>query len=104
MDRLQQLIAFVREEPHDPFNQYALALEYLKHDPAQSESLFTTLMEEHPDYLPTYYPFAQLLAGLRDRLRTERVFQLGIDQARKSNDAKALRELRAAYQDWQDNL
>lgn len=104
MDRLQQLIAFQQEEPHDPFNQYALALEYLKHDPAKSESLFSSLLEEHPDYLPTYYPFAQLLAGKQDRQRTESVFQAGIEQARKSNDQKALRELRSAYQDWQDNL
>ena len=101
MDRLQQLIAFQQEEPSDPFNQYALALEYLKHDPAKSESLFTELMETHPEYLPTYYPFAQLLAGKKDRQRTESVFLAGIEQARVSNDLKALRELRSAYQDWQ---
>lgn len=104
MDRLQQLIAFQQQEPDDPFNQYALALEYLKHDPAKSESLFTSLIESHPEYLPTYYPFAHLLAGKPDRERTTMVFRSGIEQAIKANDLKTLRELRSAYQDWQDNL
>ena len=36
MDRLGQLKQFVAEEPDDPFNAYALALEYLKTDPKES--------------------------------------------------------------------
>lgn len=104
MDRLHQLIAFQQQEPDDPFNQYALALEYLKHDPAKSESLFTSLIKSHPEYLPTYYPFAHLLAGKQERERAEMVFKSGIEQAIKANDHKTLRELKSAYQDWQDNL
>ena len=98
MDRLTQLKQFASEEPNDPFNRYALALEYLKTDPAQAISLFDQLTQTHPEYLPTYYPFALLLIEKKEIEKAERVFLSGIERAK--NDAKTLKELKSAYQDW----
>ena len=53
MNRLEQLRQFAAEEPHDPFNHYALALEYLKTNPREAENLFEQLLQQHPEYLPT---------------------------------------------------
>jgi Tfp pilus assembly protein PilF len=100
MNRLQQLEEFLREEPQNPFNHYAVALEYLKIDPGHARQLFEHLLQHFPAYLPTYYPLAQLLAELRETAQAEEVFARGIKEAERVGDAKTLRELRAAYNDW----
>ncbi len=99
MDRIQQLEEFLREDPGDPFNTYALALEYMKSDPGKASKLFEGLVEQRPDYLPTYYPFAQLLTEKQDG-RAEAIFKQGIETARRLNEAKALKELSSAYTNW----
>jgi tetratricopeptide (TPR) repeat protein len=100
VDRIKQLEEFFKEDPNDAFNSYALALEYLKSDPQKSYELFESLLNKHPDYLPTYYPFAHLLTELRQPDKAESIFKQGIDVARRVNDPKTLRELSAAYNDW----
>ncbi len=104
MDRLSQLKQFAMDEPDDPFNLYALALEYLKTDTGESIKLFEHLIGKHPDYSPTYYPYAQLLGERKDNHDAERIYQCGISIARKNGEAKTLRELQAAYNDWKFNL
>ena len=100
MDRLQQLKQFAQEEPDDPFNLYALALEYLKTEPSEALSIFKRLLDTKPGYLPTYYPYAQLLAEKQFPEIAEEVFKAGIKVARNANDLKTMRELQAAYNDW----
>ncbi len=100
MDRLEQLKQFAIEEPEDPFNHYALALEYLKIDPSEAIRLFDALSLSHPDYLPTYYPYAQLLIERKEIEKAESVFQKGMSTARTKNEVKTLREIEALYNDW----
>lgn len=89
----------MREDPGDPFNSYALALEYLKYDQDKALDLFFTLINSRPDYLPTYYPLSQLLSERQDK-RAEEIFRRGIDTARRLNDLKTFKELTNAYNDW----
>jgi predicted Zn-dependent protease len=103
MTRLEQLKQFIKEDPLDPFNHYALALEYLKTNPAEALNIFKTLLDNHPQYLPTYYPYAQLLAETKESERAEEVFQSGIAAAKEANDLKTMREIQAAYNDWRDS-
>jgi hypothetical protein len=99
LSRIEQLEEFLREDPDDPFNAYALALEYLKTDEERSCALFEGLLKKNPNYLPTYYPFAQLLSERQDK-RAEEIYKQGIETARRLNDLKALKELSNAYNDW----
>jgi|SRR5690606_16683324 lipoprotein NlpI len=96
-DRLKQLFKFYEEDPNDPFNAYALALEYLKTDPGKSRELFEALLTSHRDYLPTYYHAAQLYIALDDRDKAITVLEDGIALARRLQEAKALRELQTVY-------
>ena len=96
-DRIKQLQQFYEEDPSDPFNVYALALEYLKSDATKSIQFFEMLLLNHPDYLPTYYHAAKLYQEIGDRERAIKVFEDGISLARKVNNPKALRELQSAY-------
>jgi tetratricopeptide (TPR) repeat protein len=96
-DRITQLEKYYEEDPLDPFNAYALALEYMRVDTAKSRKHFEMLLDNHPDYLPTYYHAAKLFQELGDVEKAALVFEQGIALARESNDQKALRELKSAY-------
>lgn len=104
-DRIQQLIRFVQEEPNDPFNVYALAMEFINGQPKQARPYFDQLLTDHPDYLPTYYHAAALYANSGDRDRAAALYEKGITLARTQNNQKTLLELQRAKQafdeeDW----
>ncbi len=94
--RVQQLLGFIEEEPNDPFNVYALALEYLNDAPSESLRYFGELLANHPDYLPTYYHAAQLCADLGDDARAIMLYERGIVLAQRQGNAKTERELHSA--------
>ena len=100
MNRIDQLKQFIVEDPADPFPRYALSLEYLTHQPELARKSFEDLLLQFPDYLPTYYPAAHLFIDLGEPGEAERIFQSGIELARKQNDRKAEGELRQAYEQW----
>ena len=96
MTRLEQLLRFAQEEPNDPFNVYAVAIEYLKLDSAKALPFFETLVKDHPDYLPTYYTFGKLLQQEKDFFRAKELFEKGIEQGTASQNMKAVGELKNA--------
>jgi predicted Zn-dependent protease len=104
MDRLAQLRQFVKDEPNDPFNRYALALEVLKADAEEARQLFEQLVGSFPQYLPTYYPYAQLLVERKETEKAEEIFNLGIERSRAAGDLKTLREIQALYNDWKYDM
>lgn len=102
-ERIQQLIRFVEEEPNDPFNVYALAMEYMSNQPAQARLYFDQLLANHPDYLPTYYHAAALYADLDERERAAELYEKGILLAKAQQNQKALQELERAQQAFDDD-
>lgn len=103
-DRVQQLIRFVQEEPHDPFNVYALAMEYMNGQPERARTYLDQLLTEHPDYLATYYHAAALYADLGNVERAIELYEKGMELAKAQNNAKTWLELQRAKQameeDW----
>jgi lipoprotein NlpI len=97
--RLHQLLQFYKDEPNDPFNAYALALEYQKYDAEKAKEFFDLLITEHEGYVPTYYHAAKFYQALGERDRAIQLYEKGIAEAKKKNDLKALRELQSAYQE-----
>ncbi|GAB3558357.1 tetratricopeptide repeat protein [Spirosoma fluminis] len=102
-ERIQQLIRFVQEEPGEPFNVYALAMEYLNQQPQQAKTYFDQLLTQHPDYLPTYYHAAALYADLDDRDRAASLYEEGITLARAQQNQKTLQELQRAQKAFEDD-
>lgn len=102
-ERIQQLIRFVQEEPNEPFNIYALAMEYMSSQPAQARFYFDQLLAEHPTYLPTYYHAAALYAELDERERAAELYEKGILLARAQQNQKTLQELERAQQAFDDD-
>lgn len=97
--RIEQLEQFVKEDPHDPFNLYALALEYSKSDVRKAIETFNQLLNEHANYVPTYYHLGKLYVDTSENEKALAVFDAGIKVATDEKDNKALRELQSARQE-----
>lgn len=102
--RIELLKKYISEEPGEPFNHYALALEYYESEPEQALKILKKLSQNNPNYLPTYYKLAHLQweTGQFDEARE--VFKKGIELAAKQNDPKTLHELRAAFQNFEFDI
>ena len=98
-NRIKLLKEFITEDPGDPFNYYALGLEYLQSDKQQALSTFQRLIREHKDYLPTYYQLGKLYESLGQPDQAVLVFGEGILLAKSQNDLKTLRELSAGLEE-----
>lgn len=100
-ERINLLEKYIKEEPFNPFNRYALAMEYYEEAPGKALSILRELIVHNQDYLPTYFKLAHLLWEDEIWEEAAKVFQKGIALADKQNDQKALHELKAAYQNFQ---
>jgi len=97
-NRLQQLIEFLKESPGDAFLMYALATEYLKLGHTDDAlRRFETLVEEHPDYVGTYYHLGKLYEALGRQAEAVAIYEKGMQAARNKRDMHALSELQGAY-------
>lgn len=100
-DRIELLKQFIKDEPSNPFNKYALAMEYYAEQPTKSLELLRSLINDHPDYLPTYFKAAHLLWDEELWDEADVTFKVGIELAERQNDQKAVSELKSAYQNFQ---
>ena len=93
-ERLRILKQFVEEEPEDPFNWYALALEETKQNPKRAVELFEYVLEKHSEYLPVYYQAGDLYLSLGNEERAKEILLLGVNLARLKGEQKAMSEIR----------
>ena len=97
MDRIEQLEAFLEEDPNDPFTRYALAQEHLKDGATEKAlSMFEELVETDPDYVGTYYHLGKLYERLDRTDDAIDIYERGIEVARAQKDQKNLSELQDA--------
>jgi tetratricopeptide (TPR) repeat protein len=95
--RLDVLLKSLEGNPHDAFTRYLVALELSKlHRHEEAIAQFETLVKEHPNYLPTYYQFAQLCENLGRNDEAIRIYKLGFVVARNTHDAHTASEIQAA--------
>jgi tetratricopeptide (TPR) repeat protein len=97
--RLEMLRRFTEEDPREPFNWYALALEYLKSNPEKALNLFDKLLADFEEYLPTYYMAANQYAYLGNIERATELFKKGIQLAKRMDDQKTAGELESALEE-----
>jgi tetratricopeptide (TPR) repeat protein len=103
-ERIKFLLEQIELDPEDPFNLYALAIEYKDSQQNKAIQYFEKLLKEFPNYLPTYYHAAALLFETNQNKAAENTYLKGIKLAEKLKKEKALKELKSAYQMFLDEI
>ncbi len=100
--RLERLIEMRKDDPKDPFLIYAVAMEYQKADQLElALTFYEELIENHPDYVGTYYHLAKLYEILKKIEEADACYQIGMKIARKLGENHAYNELQSAYRSFQ---
>jgi predicted Zn-dependent protease len=98
--RRQMLEEFVVQRPDDAFSRYGLALECMNAgDTAAADQHFRALFEHHPDYVPGYQMYAQLLARAGRAPEAKQILSRGIAAATKAGNQHARSEMEALMND-----
>ncbi len=102
--RLEQLLAYLQEEPNEPFNLYAIAMEYLKYDPHKALDYLEQLLVQHALYVPTYYQAARVYVALNQPDKARETFEKGLTISLQQGNRHAHRELQSAYNQFMDEM
>lgn len=95
-NRLKSLKEFLEETPNDPFILYCIALEYEKISDTECVTQFEALLQNHPNYLPTYYSFGKYLEAKNKLDEAEEIFSKGLALAKLQGELKTAGELQTA--------
>ncbi len=101
IERINQLLKFSKQDPSDPFNYYALALEYQNQDNPLASKYYDKLLSDHPEYLATYYHAAGYFASVGQVSKAGQIYQKGIKLATLQGNKHAKKELENAYFNFQ---
>ncbi len=100
MDRIPRLKELLVLNPTDSFLQHALALEYIKlGNDKEARSLFESLLGTDPAYIGSYYHLAKLLERNEQTAYAIKIYEKGMEEAKKAGDMHAYGELRGAYEE-----
>ncbi len=100
MDRIAKLKEFLIANPADSFVQHALALEYIKlGDDEGARRLFDEILNREPGYIGSYYHLGKLLERNEKIQEAVKVYEKGMEEAKKAGDNHAFGELRGAYEE-----
>ena len=100
MEKINQLIQYLKASPEDSFLQHALALEFIKiGDDREARRLFEELLHRDPGYVGTYYHLAKLYERVGEDKLAKEWYEKGMVAAKKAADNHSYNELQAAYED-----
>ena len=105
MDRIAFLQDFIKANPHDLFSRHALAMELIKNgEDAKAREILEEILLIDPTYVGSYYHLGKLMERLEVFPDAIKIYQQGMAEAEKQKDHHALRELKAALNQLQDEL
>ena len=100
VDRVEKIREMLNENPKDSFLCHALALEYIKlGNDNDARKLFESIVENEPGYIGTYYHLAKLLERTGETAAAIKVYEKGMEEARRAGDDHSLSELRSAFEE-----
>jgi len=96
-------LEFMKTSDKDSFLQHALALEYIKiGNDEEARKLFNDILLREPTYVGSYYHLGKLLERAGDFDRAIRVYDRGMEEARRAGDNHAYNELMGAKEDIEE--
>lgn len=100
MNRIDKIKEMLMLNQGDSFLQHALALEYIKlGDDTEARRLFENILENEPGYVGSYYHLAKLLERTGETEAAVKVYEKGMEEAKKAGDNHSLSELRSAFEE-----
>lgn len=100
MDRVEKIKEMLAENPKDSFLKHALALEYIKlGNDTNARKLFESILENEPGYIGSYYHLAKLLERIDETDEAIKVYEKGMEEAKKAGDNHSLSELKSAFEE-----
>jgi Tfp pilus assembly protein PilF len=100
MDRIEKLKEYLSASPADSFLQHALALEYIKlGNDTIARNLFEEILAREPGYIGSYYHLGRLMERNGNAEAAVKVYEKGMEEARKAGDGHAYNELKAAWEE-----
>ena len=100
MDRITKLNEFLKANPQDSFVQHAMALEHIKlGNDEQARGLFEEILNREPGYIGSYYHLAKLLERNDKAEEAIKVYEKGMEEAKKAGENHAFGELRGALEE-----
>ena len=100
-DRLNQLLEFHKDDPNDAFTLYAIATEYKEEEPKTALTYFENLLENHENYVGTYYHVCKLYEQMGEKDLAAKNYIKGLQISQKEQNFHAHAELREAYNKFQ---
>ncbi len=105
MDRIATFKTFIARTPTDPFPRYGMAMEYKgRGDLAEAWTVFSELLEQFADYVPSYLMAGGTLSALGRAPEAAAVYRRGIEVAGKRGDSHARGELETALTELETAL
>ena len=100
MHRIEKIKEMLTENPSDSFLKHALALEYIKvGNDSDARKLFESVLENEPGYIGSYYHLAKLLERIGETNEAIKIYEKGMEEARRAGDNHSLSELRSAFEE-----
>lgn len=98
--RIEKLLAFLKDSPGDSFLHHALALEYVKEgNEAEARKYFEHNLVNDAGYIATYYHLGKLLERTLEQDAAVKIYEQGMERAKAAKDMHSYNELQAAYED-----
>lgn len=102
-NRLDKLLAMLKDQPNDPFLSYAVALEYATQGyKDEAISYLEALRSEQPEYLATYYQLGKQYEMKGAEEKAIAIYREGSHLAQQQGDQKTDEELRDAIEDLEE--
>ncbi len=100
MSRIEKLLEYMKTADKDSFLQHALALEYIKVDKdEEARKLFNEILLREPSYVGSYYHLGKLLERQGNFEKAIKIYERGMQEAKKAGDNHAFNELQGALED-----
>jgi Tfp pilus assembly protein PilF len=97
MNRVETFKSFISRSPTDPFPRYGLAMEYKASGSlTDAWAAFSELLEQFPDYVPTYLMAGGLLVAMGRQAEAADVYRKGVEVSSRRGDLHARKELESA--------
>ncbi|MDQ3142202.1 MAG: tetratricopeptide repeat protein [Bacteroidota bacterium] len=97
MNRKEQILGFLQDDPDQPFLLFALAKEYESEGSIENAlHMYNKLYLLQPDYLGLYYHYAQLLKETQQIELAKKLFEEGILKSQAQKDTHSEAELKNA--------